>query len=179
MFESTEAAVACQQAMLELRERLQLSPRSEFKFHADSHRRRLEVLDVLGHQPLRVYSVTLDKVAVLETHRPTGRTTTLYSEVCGVAIAQAGAALDGARVVIDGRSEREFRHALAAQLKRQTVSGGIGFRSLALKRSTSDPLLQVADDFAGVANRALGGKAGADEYLRAVESRFVHRTNRR
>lgn len=179
IFESPETAVSCQQAIQRLRERLRLSPRAEFKFHSDSHQRRLEVLGTLGRQPLAVSSVTLDKAAAIGRYPPVGGSAKLYSEMCGFARAQAGAQLDDARVVMDGRSERQFRNALAGQLKRQVASGGSGFRSLALKRSTSDPLLQVADYFAGVANRAPGGKAGAEDYLRLVESRFVHREIRR
>lgn len=58
----------------------------------------------------------------------------------------------------------------------QQLRPDAGSMQLALRRSQSEPLLQAADYFAGVANRAASRKPGAIEYLKRVERCFVERT---
>lgn len=165
IFEDSQAALACQRAIEQLRAGLQVPPRYEFHFHSDSHARRLAFLTTVSRQDFYCYSFTLDKSSSKLTgpgfrYRGPG-----YKWVCRAVLENAAGDLKGATVVIDGSGERKFRREISTYLRRELNSEQRKqVARVKIGRSSSDPLLQLADYVAGVTNRLYEGKQGADAY---------------
>lgn len=170
VFDDTEAALTCQRAIEGLQERLSLPVRYEFHFHDDSHDRRLAFLSTVARHDFYCYTFTLDKASPRLTgpgfrHRSPG-----YKWVCRIALENAASDLEDATVVIDGSGERKFRREISTYLRRELNDvQRQHIRRVKISRSSSDPLVQLADYVAGVTNRLYEAKGGAeiyDQYLR-------------
>src|SRR5690349_8185408 len=77
--------------------------------------------------------------------------------------------LEDARVVLDGSGDRTFRRDFSARLRKEMNSSAERrfIRSVALRPSHQDNLLQLADDVAGVSARAISGKRDGEALRRA------------
>ncbi len=165
VFETSEAAKRCQEAIEGFAERLNLSRRYEFHFHSDSHERRLAFLSTVARQDFFCYTFTLDKTSPRLTgqgfrHRDSG-----YKWVCRIALENTGDDLQDASIIIDGSGDRRFRQQIRDYLRRELNSTlRQRIKGVQVSRSTSDPLIQLADYVAGVTNRLYEGKAGVDQY---------------
>lgn len=165
VFESGEAALACQRVVESTRERLGLPANYEFHFHGDSHERRMALLSAVSHQDFSCHTFTVDKTSPRLTgpgfkHRDSG-----YKWVCRIALENMASDLRNAAVVIDGSGERRFRQQIRDYLRRELNSQQRKkIREVKISRSSSDPLVQLADYVAGVTNRLYEGKAGGDQY---------------
>ena len=164
-FENSEAAQRCQEAIGALSKTLSLPPRYEFHFHDDSHTRRLALLNTVAHQDFNCYTFTLDKASPRLTgegfrHKDSG-----YKWVCRIALENMGNDLSDATIVIDGSGDRTFRQQIGECLRKELNSElKTQVRGVRVSRSTSDPLVQLADYVAGVTNRNYEGKPGAEQY---------------
>jgi len=165
VFENGEAALACQQAIEDLRSNLGLSPSYEFHFHDDSHETRLALLSTVAKQAFTCYTFTLDKASTRLTGGGFKFQSPTYKWVCKIAIENAESDLQNATVVIDGSGERAFRRQIKQYLRRE-INGKQKekIREVRITRSCSDPLIQLADYVASITNRFHEGKAGADIY---------------
>jgi len=165
VFEDSQAALACQRAIEAVKERLSLPPGYEFHFHSDSHDRRLALLSTVARQSFSCYTFTLDKGSPRLTGPGFQYRSSGYKWVCRVALENMSADLQNATVVIDGSGERRFRQQIRDYLRRELNSKERErIRKVKVSRSSSDPLIQLADYVAGVTNRLYEGKAGADQY---------------
>jgi len=165
VFEDSRAALACQQAVESLKERLGLPASYEFHFHNDSHDRRLALLGTVARQDFSCYTFTLDKTSPRLTGPGFKYRSPSYKWVCRIALENAASDLQGATVIIDGSGERRFRQQIKDYLRRELNSEQRQkIRGVRVSRSSSDPLIQLADYVAGVTNRLYEGKAGSDQY---------------
>lgn len=176
LFDSVEAAQDCQQRVEALRSELRMRPTAEFHFRSDSHERRLALLAAIAPARFTVSAFSLNKTAPRLRAPGYQFRDSLYKNVCKMALENVADLLDGSRVVIDGSGDREFKRALATYLKRTFNSdSGKAVSSVVTQRSVSDPLLQVADYAAGVANRACTRKPGWDVYLPRLNRKYRER----
>ncbi len=165
VFDTGEAALACQRAIERARELLKISPRHEFHFHGDSHERRLGLLSAVSHQEFSCYTFTLDKASPRLKGPGFKFRSPGYKWVCKAALENMASELSDAKVVIDGSGERRFRQQIKDYLRR-----GLNreerkkIKEVRISRSSSDPLVQLADYVAGVTNRLYEGKPGAEQY---------------
>lgn len=165
IFESVEAAQACQRAIERLKSALDLPPRFEFHFHDDTHERRLALLSTAAQQDFLCHTFTLDKSSPKLTGEGFQYRGSAYKWVCKIVLDNAAADVREATVVIDGSGERRFRQEISTYLRRElNAEQRRQIRKVKIGRSTSDPLLQLADYVAGVTNRWYEGKPGADAY---------------
>lgn len=155
-----------------------MNQRAEFHFHSDDHERRLAFLDVLRPCSFKISTFSLDKTSPHLAAPGYQFEESLYKNVCKFAMENAAALLHESKVVIDGSGERVFRRQLQDYLRRNVlIEGRRCVREVVIKRSHSDPLLQVADYCTGVANRLQLGKPGADEYFPRLKAKvFSART---
>ncbi len=173
-FQAAEDALGCQRSIEALRHDLQMSERAEFHFHSDGHERRLALLDVLRRQQFQISSFTLNKASPRLVGPGYQVRESLYKNVCKMAMENCDELLTDAKVVIDGSGERLFRQQLQTYLRRSVMnSSGPSVASVSIKRSQSDPLLQVADYCAGVVNRHYMEGTGAAEYMAKLRRRFI------
>ncbi len=165
IFERAEAALACQEAVEELRRSLRLPPRHEFHFHDDPHERRLAFLAATSRHDFSCYTFTLDKASPrlfddAFRYRESG-----YKWVCKTTLENAKHALRNATVVIDGSGERRFRQEMSTYLRRKlNQKGQRQIAKVKIGRSSGDSLLQLADYVASITNRLYEGKTGAETY---------------
>lgn len=165
IFEDVQAAQSCQRAIEQLRISLGVPPRYEFHFRSDSHSRRLAFLTTVARQDFHCYSFTLDKASPRLTGRGFKYRSPAYKWVCKSLLENAAGDLRAATVVIDGSGERKFRQEISTYLRKELNSEQRKQISrVKIGRSSSDPLLQLADYVAGVTNRLYGEKEGADAY---------------
>lgn len=165
VFDNGEDALACQRAIEVMRDRLELHASYEFHFHGDSHDRRLAFLSTVARQDFSCYTFTLDKASPRLTGPGFKYKSPGYKWVCRIALENAGSDLQDATVIIDGSGERRFRQQIKEYLRRELNSEQREkIREVKVSRSSSDPLIQLADYVAGVTNRLHEGKAGADQY---------------
>lgn len=168
-------ARSCQAAMEKLRTDLKMSPHQEFHFHSDSHPRRLELLDVIRDAQFRLSAFTLNKTSPRLDAPGYRFKDSLYKNICKMSLQNAAELLAGARVVVDGSGDRTFKRQLTTYLQRNVLGpdGKPCVARVTIKRSESDPLLQVADYCAGIINRRHSGKPGADDYYRRIRKKVV------
>ncbi|MBI4288270.1 MAG: DUF3800 domain-containing protein [Chloroflexi bacterium] len=165
VFESGEAAMACQRAIERTKDQLGLPANYEFHFHGDSHERRLALLGAAARQDFSCYTFTLDKASPRLTGRGFKYRDPSYKWVCRIALENMTSDLQNATIIIDGSGERKFRHQIKDYLRRELNSEQRQkIREVRISRSSSDPLVQLADYVAGVTNRLYEGKAGAEHY---------------
>jgi hypothetical protein len=168
VFASAEDALNCQRAIEELRRRLGWPDHQEFKFFSNSHAARLAFLDTVREHHFGIYTFTLDKQALFsETMRDAKEA---YQRICHWTLENvrddiARGGLTDAQVIIDGSGSKVFRRDLATSLRRQmNAKEGGRIKGVKTSRSTSDPLIQLADYVAGITNRLYSGKKDASEY---------------
>jgi hypothetical protein len=172
LFESLEDAQRCQRALNRLHSSLGLPSRHEFKFHDDSHARRLAVLSVVSKQSFHCYTFTLNKTSPKLRTGAFQYSSPSYKWVCKTALQNAGSDLRRANVVIDGSGDRRFRKEMGSYLRAQLVrEGQRQIAKVTIGRSHSDTLLQLADYVAGVTNRKHEGKEGSEVYEAYLSSK--------
>lgn len=165
MFDTPRLAQACQEAIERLHVSLGMPDQYEFKFHDDSHNRRLALLSVVQRHDFHCYTFTLNKTSPRLTSPGLRQRSAGYKWVCKTAFANAAPDLKLATVVIDGSGDRRFRQEMSGYLRRHiNESNERQIAKVKIGRSHSDALLQLADYVAGVTNRWYEGKPGAEVY---------------
>jgi hypothetical protein len=165
VFQTAEAARTCQGAVEKLQIELGFGVGQEFKFHDDSHRRRLALLSTVTAHDFTCHTFTLNKGASRLTGPGFEYPQAAYKWVCGIALDNAKAFLDEATVVIDGSGNRLFRQQMGTYLRQQlNTRERRHIAKVKIGRSHRDPLLQLADYVAGVTNRHHQAKSGSGTY---------------
>jgi hypothetical protein len=165
VYDSGDRALECQRAVEDLQSRLRFSAGQEFKFHDDSHKRRLAFLSAISSCDFTYHTFTLNKGSPRLTGPGFDHPEPAYKWVCATALDNAREYLSDAKVVLDGSGNRIFRKQMATYLRRQiNTAERRHIASIKIGRSHADPLLQVADYVAGVTNRMYQAKSGAEEY---------------
>ncbi|MBA4181613.1 MAG: hypothetical protein C0506_13565 [Anaerolinea sp.] len=171
-----QAARMCLDRITRLRLRLRMRPYEEFHFRADSHDRRLQVLDELQKCDLQASTCTLGKAALVTSDLGLSSRDDVYLAICLEALKGHAGSLQNARVIMDEFGGRKFQRTLSAHLKLHlNTSASPAVRSLTSSRSRSDPMVQVADYFAAVVNRAESGTKTQADYLARVASKITSR----
>jgi len=165
VFDTVEAALSCQRAIEALQVALNLPANYEFKFHDDSHPRRLALLSTVARHQFACHTFTLDKTSPRLVGEGFKHPEAAYKWVCKTVLDNAKPNLKEATVVIDGSGHRTFRQQMKTYLRKRINTREKRYiRKVKIGRSHGDPLLQLADYVAGVTNRLYQGKEGAEVY---------------
>ena len=149
IFADGEAAAATQAAIAgsTVREK----HRGEFKFSKCSGHVRDAFFEVVRHCPFRVRAIVVRKEVIYSDRLRTSKEGFYQYFVHGM-LKHDNGTLAGARVVIDGSGDREFRKRLNSALRQRLRAGAI--RAVSFKDSRSDNLVQLADMCAGAIARS-------------------------
>ncbi len=175
LFIDPAAARCCEQGIVAVRKRLGIA--AELHFHGDSDRVRREIIAEIARHDLQVSTCTLDKRKFAGNQGNDDRPkASVYKDVMSMAIENLQLPPGAVKVVLDGSGNRAFNREFTAYLRREGRLGpGTTLRGVSVRRSHVDPLLQVADYCAGIANRVALGKPGAEAYLAMLTHRWVRR----
>jgi hypothetical protein len=173
LFEDAAAALACELAIQTLRYELRLSPRQEFHFTHDDHERRLAFLRAVAPHAFMCASFTIRKVEILSG--ASGRAAAPMNQLAtyGTALRAVAPLLEEAVVTVDGTGHKAFQQQLGNVLRRGlNTTERQHIREVRVRRSFTDPLLQLADYIAGTVNRLHEDKPGAETYGRFLREKW-------
>jgi hypothetical protein len=125
--------------------------KGEFKFNKCCDEVRDLFFEAIAGSPFRVRAIVVKKAAIYSPRLKADKDK-FYEYFVKSMVKYNGGALRGARVVIDGSGDREFRKNLNTALRRRAAIGAI--RDVRFKDSKSDPLIQLADMCAGAIARS-------------------------
>lgn len=123
----------------------------EFKFSKSSNDLRDAFFEAVRSEAFRVRCIVVEKEKIYSP-RLRSEKDEFYRFFVKAMLKFDNGRLDGAKVVIDGSGERAFRRDLQTHLKRHTADGAI--KSVAMKDSKNDPLVQLADMCVGAVARS-------------------------
>lgn len=124
---------------------------SEFKFSKASKDLRDGFFDAVRHEEFRVRCLVVEKEKIYSPHLRSDKEA-FYRFFVKSMLKFDNGRLSNARVVIDGSGERTFRRDLSAHLRKHTPPGAI--RSVSMKDSKGDALIQLADMCVGAVARS-------------------------
>lgn len=153
VFETTEKANACSDAIQRLRESTGLVGRREFRFSTCNNELRMRFLECLAGCDFRYWAFALNKGQLVSgAMRKPGQ---MYSSVLGWIFQNAGLQLRDVTVTYDATGGREFRQALTRHLRelRNSREQQPLIKAVTPGKSHSINCLQVADMVAGAINR--------------------------
>jgi Protein of unknown function (DUF3800) len=148
IFEDGAAARATEQVIRAAKERLRVRP--EFKFNKSSRRVRDEFFHAVRDCRFIVRAIVVRKEVIYSPNLKTDKEA-FYRFFIRQRMAHDGGMLAGARVVIDGSGDREFKRMLKASLRRQV---GARLKEVRFAKSENDLLVQLADMCAGAIARS-------------------------
>lgn len=151
MFPNGEAA---QQAETSIKHALAQWPGlREFKFSKASHDARDAFFTAVKGDDFRVRALVVEKEKIYSPHLRSEKEEFYRFFVKSMLKFDNGRLANAnARVIIDGSGERTFRRDLQTHLKRHLPKGAI--KSIAMKDSRNDPLIQLADMCVGAVARS-------------------------
>ena len=149
MFADPKAALSTQTKIEKLRLKLRVKP--EFKFSRCKDDFKDEFFKCVADSDFRARFVVVQKDRI---HSPALRTVkeSFYKFFIRMMMTNDGGDLKGAKVVIDGSGDREFKRQFKAYLRRNISVDCV--RDLELKDSVRDSLIQLADMTAGAIARS-------------------------
>lgn len=149
MFQSRDDALATEAKIVELRRSLGVKP--EFKFNKCCNDYRDTFFDELAGCPFKTRAIVVQKELI---YSPALRTVkeSFYKFFVRMMMQHDEGALQGAKVVIDGSGDREFKRQFKSYIRKHISSSCIA--DLTLKDSVRDPLIQLADMTAGAVARS-------------------------
>lgn len=142
-------AAACDKAIRALQAKLGIKP--EFKFSKSSADVRDQFIAAVMPFDFRVRVLVVRKERIHSGHLRSSKEGFYQFFVKSMVKFDNGRLVD-ARVVIDGSGERTFRRDLQTHLRRHCSDGAI--KSINMKASHSDPLVQLADMCVGAVARS-------------------------
>lgn len=125
----------------------------EFKFSRSSHDLRDAFFRAIGGESFRVRALVVEKEKIYSPRLRSDKEAFYQFFVKSMLKFDNGRlAKANAKVVIDGSGERTFRRDLQTHIKRHTPAGAI--KSISMKDSKNDPLVQLADMCVGAVARS-------------------------
>ena len=149
IFDDHSVAKRTQQAIVNLRAELRVKPEFKFSKLYSAHRDRF--FDEMAGYSFRTRSVVVQKELIYSDALRTVKES-FYKFFIRNMLQHDGGALRGAKVVIDGSGDRQFKKAFRAYLRKNLDKGAV--EKLDLKDSVKDPLVQLADMVAGAVARS-------------------------
>ncbi|MGE3745380.1 MAG: DUF3800 domain-containing protein [Sphingomonadaceae bacterium] len=149
IFNDHGQAAACDEAIRALQAKLGIKP--EFKFSKSSADVRDQFFAAIAPFDFRVRVLVVRKERIHSGHLRSSKEDFYRFFVKSMVKFDNGRLVD-ARVVIDGSGERTFRRDLQSHLRRHCADGAI--KTIAMKASHSDPLVQLADMCVGAVARS-------------------------
>ena len=140
IFDSAEAAQACERRVAKLAVRLKHKP--EFKFSGSRDEVRDAFFATVAEENFLFRGLVVDKSVVWSGNLRSNKER-FYSYFVKLLLNHHGGVLDDAKVIIDGSGNREFQQNLKTYLRKQAEPGVIS--DVRLRDSKSDRLLQLAD----------------------------------
>lgn len=160
----------------QLRGRLQLPAKIEFKFNKLAHEHRLSFLEEVAARDFFYLSIVVNKRQLYG--RGFQFKESFYKYACRLVCENARPYLEEARVVIDGSGSREFKRQLAVYLKKQINDPAAPQRyikKVKMEDSQTNNLLQLADMVCGAVARSYKTeKANREIYRRIISQRELH-----
>ncbi len=141
---------AARQACLEASDARRVH-KSEFKFNKCSNDVRDRFFDCASTCPFIVRAIVVNKALIHSQHLKADKDS-FYEYFVRTMMRHDDELLQGARVVIDGSGDREFRQNLNAALRQRLGAGVI--RDVSFRDSRSDVLVQLAEMCAGAIARS-------------------------
>jgi hypothetical protein len=132
-----------------LRQRLGVKP--EFKFNKASDQVRDAFFPAILPHSFAVRAIAVQKDKIYSPHLRAEKER-FYNFFVKSMLKFDGGQLKGAKIIIDGSGDREFRNNLKAYLRRHAAEGAI--KEMRFKQSHRDPLVQLADMCAGAIARS-------------------------
>lgn len=125
----------------------------EFKFSKSSRDLRDDFFGAVASENFRVRALVVEKEKIYSPHLRSHKEAFYQFFVKSMLKFDNGRLAEAnAKVIIDGSGERTFRRDLQTHIKRHTPAGAI--KSVAMKDSKSDPLVQLADMCVGAVARS-------------------------
>ena len=149
MFPDNECAQRAAQSIQQLQR--EWPAVAEFKFSKASRDLRDAFFEVVSHEEFRVRCLVVEKAKIYSPRLRSDKEQFYHFFVKSMLKFDNGR-LANAKVVIDGSGERTFRRDLQAHLRRHTPDGAI--KSVKMKDSRNDPLIQLADMCVGAVARS-------------------------
>lgn len=171
IFEDNEEAEECDEKIVTLRKELHLPEHFEFKFNKCKSELRERFLIATSSFAYFYSAIVINKAGLwgkgFQYKEP------FYKYTTKLMFVNCKPHLRGAKVIIDGCGDREFRNQLAKYLKKQINDKGSPsiIRKVTMEGSHSNNLLQLADMVCGAIARCYSGKKGADLYRRIINHR--------
>ena len=161
IFRDNDDAHACDDAIAQLRRRLNLPARYEFHYAENPLKVKRAFLSTVASQRFEYLAFVVDKEPSKLAHaQEIANEPNLYRYAMARAFQNVQPLLDNATMVMDRIGDRRARDQIATYL-RQSIRGTGGRQLIGkvkMQRSDSNNLLQLADYAAGVVNRSLIGK---------------------
>lgn len=148
-FSDSAQARLCQAGIDRLATRLRLP--GELKFSKSRPQVRDAFFTTMQQFDFRVRAIVVEKARIHSPHLRTDKEA-FYSFFVKSMLKFDGGLLQGARIVIDGSGDREFKRELSSYLRRQLEPGRL--KNLRFSNSANDRLVQLADMCSGAIARS-------------------------
>jgi Protein of unknown function (DUF3800) len=148
IFENSEDAKATESIIRLAMQRMSVSP--EFKFNKSKDQIRDDFFHSVRNCPFTVRAIVVRKDLIRSTNLKTKKET-FYQYFVRSMMENDNGILDGAKVIIDGSGDREFKQKLKSNMKRNL---GGRLSEIRFSNSESDVLVQLADMCAGAIARS-------------------------
>lgn len=175
IFSSNEEAMKADAGIAQLREEMQMHPRSEFKFNKLSKGHRCRLLNTVRAFDFQYFSIVITKAKLTGPGFSYRGSACKYA--CRLVFNNCRQLLDEATVVIDGSGSREFRRQLQAYLKTRINDVNTTRRRIKKVKtedSVSNNLLQLADIICGAVARSYSNKTDSNVCRDLVRPREKH-----
>lgn len=175
IFTENEDANVSDLAVDAIRNILNLSDRTEFKFNKLNDKGRRYFLSSVSNHEFTYYSVVINKAKL--TGKGFSFKEPFYKYVCQMAFNNCREHLEDATIVIDGSGSREFRQQLQTYIKgkindRNDVRTCI--KKVKIEDSKKNNLLQLADMICGAVARSFTSKKDDPPYRSLIKRREGH-----
>lgn len=131
--------------------RLKLGVKPEFKFNKASDQVRDAFFPAVLPHKFALRAIVVQKDKIYSPHLRSEKEQ-FYNFFVKSMLKFDGGQLKGAKIIIDGSGDREFRNNLKVYLRRHAAEGAI--KEMRFKQSHCDPLVQLADMCAGAIARS-------------------------
>jgi len=158
IFENDKAAEKTSLQIEKYRRELNFGITEEFRFSKSSKQIRVGFFDRVSSQDFIVRAIVINKRYIYSTYLK-NNTKSLYNFAIKEVLSKSSYLLKDARVKIDGKSGRKAKQAFFSYIRSQVNSQEVGkIKSVKLKDSKSDNLIQLADMLAGAIRRSFDGE---------------------
>lgn len=169
IFRDTKQAERASQGIGELRESLRIRP--EFKFNKCASQVRDAFFESVRRYDFGVRALVVQKERIYSQNLRQDKER-FYNYFVQMLLKHDNAALQGARVKIDGSGDREFKRELERYLRQQMAAGKL--ESVKFAESHRDNLIQLADMVAGAIARSYrdGDRKDADRWRKMLAGKI-------